>query len=99
VEYIRAMRARTLLMREFDKLMSQWDVLVSPNSSQSLTMTNMTGHPQMCVPCGIVEGKDPVSLMFTGRLFEEGTAARVAMAYQHATDWHRKQPPGFEAGK
>jgi Asp-tRNA(Asn)/Glu-tRNA(Gln) amidotransferase A subunit family amidase len=96
VEYIRAMRARTLLMREWDKLMSQWDVLVSPNSSASLTMTNLTGHPQMCVPCGNVDGKDPVSLMFTGRLFEEGTAARVAMAYQRSTDWHRKQPPGFE---
>lgn len=95
VEYIRAMRARTLLMREFDKLMSQWDVLVSPNFSPSLTMTNLTGHPQMCVPCGIVDGKDPVSLMFTGRLFEEGTAARVAMAYQQETDWHQKQPPGF----
>jgi Asp-tRNA(Asn)/Glu-tRNA(Gln) amidotransferase A subunit family amidase len=99
VEYIRAMRARTLLMREFDRLMSEWDVLVSPNSSQSLTMTNLTGHPQMCVPCGNVDGKDPVSLMFTGRLFEEGTAARVAMAYQNATEWHRSQPPGFEAGK
>ena len=95
VEFIRAMRARTLLMREFDKLMSQWDVLVSPNSSPSLTMTNFTGHPQLCVPCGILNGNDPVSLMFTGRLFEEGTAARVAMAYQDATDWNRMQPPGF----
>src|SRR4030095_6218702 len=32
VEYIRAQRARTLLMREMDKLMSKWDVFVSPTS-------------------------------------------------------------------
>src|SRR5712692_10082158 len=30
VEYLRAQRARVLLMREMDKLMSQWDVFVSP---------------------------------------------------------------------
>ncbi len=96
VEYLRAMRARTLLMREFDKLMSQFDVLVSPNFSASLTMTNLTGHPQLCVPCGFVGGNDPVSLMFTGRLFEEGSPARVAKAFQDATDWHRRQPPLFK---
>lgn len=97
VEYIRAMRARTLLMREFDKLMQSFDVLVSPNSSPSLTMTNMTGHPQMCVPCGYADGgKDPVSLMFTARLYEEGTAARVAKAFQDATNWNRMQPPLFK---
>src|SRR5205085_8672435 len=30
VEYLRAQRARVLLMREMDKLMSQWDVFISP---------------------------------------------------------------------
>jgi Asp-tRNA(Asn)/Glu-tRNA(Gln) amidotransferase A subunit family amidase len=96
VEYIRSMRARTLLMHEFDKLMSPWDVLVSPNFSPILSVTNITGHPQMCVPCGLVGGNDPISLMFTGRLFEEGAPARVAKAFQDATDWHRRQPPLFK---
>src|SRR5688500_15896911 len=46
VEYIRAQRARTLLMREMDNLMSQWDVFVSPApGSASLLITNLTGHP------------------------------------------------------
>jgi Asp-tRNA(Asn)/Glu-tRNA(Gln) amidotransferase A subunit family amidase len=97
VEYIRAMRARTLLMREFDKLMSEWDVLVSPSQSGSLSLTNLTGHPQICVPCGFANGNDPVSLTFTGRLYEEGTMARVAKAFQDATDWHRRQPPLFQS--
>ena len=90
VEYIRAQRARTLLMREMDKVMSQWDVLISLNST--LGVTNLTGHPQVVVPCGFVN-KEPVSVLFTGRLYDEGAPLRVAMAYEHATDWHTMHPP------
>ena len=64
----------------------------------SLTMTNMTGHPQMGVPCGFINGNDPVSLTFIGRLFEEGAPARVAKAFQDVTEWHRMQPPKFKVG-
>ena len=50
VEYLRAQRARTLLMREMEKLMSQWDVFVSPApGSASLLVTNLTGHPAVLV--------------------------------------------------
>jgi Asp-tRNA(Asn)/Glu-tRNA(Gln) amidotransferase A subunit family amidase len=44
VEYIRAQRARTLLMHEMDKLMSKWDVFVSPTQGASLLVTT-DGHP------------------------------------------------------
>ena len=92
VEYIRAQRARTLLMREMDTLMSQWDVFVSPApGSASLLITNLTGHPAVCVPCGFVKGL-PQAIMFTGRLYEEGTPLRVAMAYERATNWHTIHP-------
>jgi Asp-tRNA(Asn)/Glu-tRNA(Gln) amidotransferase A subunit family amidase len=92
VEYIRAQRARTLLMREMDKLMSQWDVFVSPApGSASLLVTNLTGHPAVCVPCGFLKGL-PQAIMFTGRLYEEGTPLRVALAYERATNWHTMHP-------
>lgn len=94
VEYLRATRARALLMREMDKLMANWDVLVSPASSSLLTITNFTGHPQMTVPAGLLDG-EPEAIHFTGRLFEEGKMARVAKALQETTGWHRQQPPGF----
>ena len=43
-------------MREMDKLMSQWDVFVSPApDSASLTITNLTGHPAVCLPCGFLD--------------------------------------------
>jgi Asp-tRNA(Asn)/Glu-tRNA(Gln) amidotransferase A subunit family amidase len=91
VEYIRAQRARTIYMRKFDELMGQWDAFVSPASSISLTATNLTGHPQVVVPCGFSDGL-PQGLLFTSRLFEEGAAMRLAYAYELATDWHTRRP-------
>ncbi len=92
VEYIRAQRARTLLMREMDALMSQWDVFVSPApGSASLLVTNLTGHPAVCVPCGFLKGL-PQAIMFTGPLYEEGAPLRVAHAYERATKWHTMHP-------
>ena len=92
VEYIRAQRARTLLMREMDALMSKWDVFVSPApGSASLLITNLTGHPAVCVPCGFPKGL-PQSIMFTGGLYDEGAPLRVALAFERATSWHTMHP-------
>jgi Asp-tRNA(Asn)/Glu-tRNA(Gln) amidotransferase A subunit family amidase len=90
VEYIRAQRARTLLMRSMAELTSRYDVVVCP-FGRNLTVTNLTGHPQVVVPCGFI-GDQPRGLLLTGRLFEEGTPLRLALAYQQATDWHLKHP-------
>ncbi len=92
VEYIRAQRARTLLMQKMDQLMESWDVFVSPAPrSASLTVTNLTGHPQVCLPCGFIDGM-PRSIMFTGGLYDEGAPLRVALAYERATNWHTMHP-------
>ncbi|MDQ2936969.1 MAG: amidase family protein, partial [Acidobacteriota bacterium] len=92
VEYIRAQRARTLLMREMGQLMSNWDVFVSPApGSASLLVTNLTGHPAVSVPCGFPKGL-PQSIMFTGGLYDEGAPLRVALAFERATQWHSMHP-------
>ena len=92
VEYIRAQRARTLLMREMEKLMSQWDVFVSPApGSASLLVTNLTGHPAVCMPCGFVNDL-PAAIMFTGNVYDEVSPMRVALAYERATKWHTMHP-------
>ena len=92
VEYIRAQRGRRLLMQEMDSLMSKWDVFVSPApGSLSLLITNLTGHPAVCVPCGFPKGL-PQSIMFTGGLYDEGAPLRVALAYERATPWHTMRP-------
>ena len=92
VEYIRAQRARMLLMREMEKFMSQWDVFVSPApGSASLLITNLTGHPAVVTPCGFINGL-PQSMMFTGGLYDEGAPLRVALAFERATKWHTMHP-------
>lgn len=96
VEYLRAQRARTLLMREMEKLMSQWDVFVSPApGSASLLVTNLTGHPAVVLPCGFVNNL-PVAIMFTGGVYDEVSPLRVALAFERATKWHTMHPK-FEA--
>jgi Asp-tRNA(Asn)/Glu-tRNA(Gln) amidotransferase A subunit family amidase len=92
VEYLRAQRARTLLMLEMEKLMSQWDVFVSPApQSASLLVTNLTGHPAVVVPCGFVNNQ-PVAMMFTGGVYDEVAPLRVALAFEQATKWHTMHP-------
>ena len=91
VEYIRAQRARTLLIREMDKFMSQYDVFLSPTGSATLGVTNLTGHPAVALKAGFIDNR-PVELMVTGRLYDEATMLRVALAFERGTDWHTKNP-------
>ena len=91
VEYIRAQRARTLLIREMDKFMSQYDAFLSPTGSATLGVTNLTGHPAVALKAGFIDNR-PVELMVTGRLYDEATMLRVALAYERGTDWHTRNP-------
>jgi Asp-tRNA(Asn)/Glu-tRNA(Gln) amidotransferase A subunit family amidase len=92
VEYIRAQRARTLLARKMAALMAEVDVFLSPaRGSASLPITNLTGHPAVCLKNGFINGM-PQALMITGRLYEEATILRVALAYERATGWHTMHP-------
>jgi Asp-tRNA(Asn)/Glu-tRNA(Gln) amidotransferase A subunit family amidase len=95
VEYIRAQRVRTLLVERFEKFMADWDVVVVPGSGL-LTTTNLTGNPQVVVRCGYTENttqRSPWSMLgFIGRIYDEGSPLRLALAFEQATDWHTKTP-------
>jgi len=92
VEYLRAQRARTLLIRETEKLMSEYDVFLSSTGSASLGLTNLTGHPAVVLKAGFINNDAPVMLMVTGRLYDEATLLRVALAFERATKWHMMHP-------
>ena len=62
-----------------------------PAQRRATPFANSTGQPAVCVPAGFVEGL-PVGLQFVGRSFEEDRPLRLALAYQQATDWHRRRP-------
>lgn len=91
VEYLRAQQGRGLLMNEMARLMASYEAFVSPTRSASLTMTNFTGHPALVVKAGFVNGL-PVSLMITGRLYDEATILRIGLAYEQRTEWHTRHP-------
>jgi Asp-tRNA(Asn)/Glu-tRNA(Gln) amidotransferase A subunit family amidase len=93
IEYLRANRIRTLVMREMEEIMSQVDLYVG---GRDLTLANLTGHPTVVLPNGLRKRggvETPTSLTFTGRLFGEAELLAVAQAYQRATDFHLARPP------
>ncbi len=91
VDYIRAQRVRTLLAQQMNAILARYEVLISPSDSASVTVTNLTGHPALTMNAGFADSM-PCGLMFTGRLYDEATVLRVALAYERATEWHTKHP-------
>jgi aspartyl-tRNA(Asn)/glutamyl-tRNA(Gln) amidotransferase subunit A len=53
---------------------------------------NMLGMPTISVPCGFTQSGLPVGMQITGASGDEVTILRLAHAYQHATDWHKRRP-------
>jgi Asp-tRNA(Asn)/Glu-tRNA(Gln) amidotransferase A subunit family amidase len=99
VEYLRANRARTVLMQAMSELMETVDCYVGGDDA---AITNLTGHPSAVLPAGFKEKGDrktPYSVTFTGQLFGETDLLSVAHAYQLATGQHLKHPtlPDAEA--
>ena len=47
---------------------------------------DVTGHPSMAVPCGMSDGL-PISVMLTGRHFDEATIYQAAHAFEQSGDW------------
>ncbi len=95
VDYLRANRLRTKLMREMNAVFEGIDCFVG-SDGQSLGITNLTGHPAVVLPNGFKEEDDkrhPVSLTFTGDLFGESDVLMLARAYQMATRYHLERPP------
>ncbi|HZK91941.1 MAG TPA: amidase [Stellaceae bacterium] len=53
---------------------------------------------EMCalaVPNGFTAGGLPLSLQIACRPYDEAMALRIGWAYQQATDWHTRRPPGY----
>jgi Asp-tRNA(Asn)/Glu-tRNA(Gln) amidotransferase A subunit family amidase len=89
VDYLRAQRARTVLMREMAKVFRTVDLYIGGND---LRITNLTGHPTICMPNGFKDGT-PTAITFTGKLFGETDLLTLAKAFQDATGHHKKRPP------
>jgi Asp-tRNA(Asn)/Glu-tRNA(Gln) amidotransferase A subunit family amidase len=98
VAYVQANRLRRQLMEDVDRVLTEAnvDVYLNPSwHSNSLFITNMTGHPAICVPNGKNDEGMPTSITFTGKLFGEQAIIDVAASYQRASEWDELHPEGF----
>lgn len=53
---------------------------------------NSSGHPAMTLPCGFTASGMPIAFQLVARHGEEALLCRAGMAFQQATDWHRRHP-------
>jgi Asp-tRNA(Asn)/Glu-tRNA(Gln) amidotransferase A subunit family amidase len=93
IEYLRACRVRTLVMREMAETMAGIDAYIG---GDDLTLTNLTGHPTVVVPDGSREkaaNNQPGTITFTGKLFGESDLLALAHAYQLVSGAHLRRPP------
>lgn len=54
---------------------------------------SLAGIPALSQPAGLVDGR-PVGLQLMAGSGEEVTLFRAAQAFEQATDWHTRRPPG-----
>ena len=57
---------------------------------------NLAGLPGLSIPCGFGAQGLPVGLQVVGNYWDESRMLAAAHAFQQATDWHERVPPGFE---
>jgi len=96
VEYINANRYRSILCKSMNDFMKNYDVLIVPSfGGRQLSMTNLTGHPVVCMPIGFNQNGSPLSITLIGNLYDEATILAAAKAFQDKTDFNKKHPEKF----
>lgn len=96
VEYINANRYRSNLITEVNNFMKNYDVVIVPTfAGNQLSITNLTGHPVVCMPMGFNERGLPVSITLIGNIYDEASILQAAKAFQDKTNFHKKHPEKF----
>ena len=95
VEYIQANRHRKVLIEKFNRMIRDFDFIISPSNGRNVSMaTNLTGHPAMVIPTGFDKRGRPTSITLIGNLYDEGPMLEAAYLFQQATNFD-EQHPGF----
>jgi Asp-tRNA(Asn)/Glu-tRNA(Gln) amidotransferase A subunit family amidase len=97
VEYVNAQRHRYLLMKKMQEFFANVDVVITPTYAGSqLAITNLTGHPALCMPTGYTRQSLPTSITFLGNLYGEANLLSVGRALQFNTGWEEVHPDKFK---
>jgi Asp-tRNA(Asn)/Glu-tRNA(Gln) amidotransferase A subunit family amidase len=92
MDFLAAMRRRSVLAARMAELMSGFDMYVSGGGDVELC--SYTGNPAAVLPYTFREGANgqPVCTTIVGDVFADDKILSVANAYQQATDWHTRRP-------
>jgi Asp-tRNA(Asn)/Glu-tRNA(Gln) amidotransferase A subunit family amidase len=97
VEYINTMRHRSVLMEKTNQAMKEFDVVISPSfGGRQLAITNLTGHPALCMPIGLSKQGTPNSITFLANLFKEEALLSVGKFFQSITSFDEMHPEKFK---
>jgi len=72
-----------------------FDEVIAWEASSMLRNTrpfNAFGIPTLTVPCGRTEEDLPIGLQLAAAPWQERRALAAAVAYESATEWHRRHP-------
>jgi aspartyl-tRNA(Asn)/glutamyl-tRNA(Gln) amidotransferase subunit A len=61
-------------------------------SDTMTTAFNISGHPALALRTGFDHAGLPTNAQIVGRYFDEATVLRVAYAYEHEREWHKRRP-------
>jgi aspartyl-tRNA(Asn)/glutamyl-tRNA(Gln) amidotransferase subunit A len=108
-EYIEALRLREVMKQQFAHALQGIDALLTPTTMttalplEEVDQTKAPAHytrfanyldlTALAVPNGMDAQGLPTSLQVVCRGGDEALALRIGWAYQHATEWHLRQPP------
>jgi aspartyl-tRNA(Asn)/glutamyl-tRNA(Gln) amidotransferase subunit A len=111
-EYLGALAERDRMKQGFLTALDGIDALLTPTTQspavpvasvdQSTTPAHFTRFVnllELCalsIPNGFTRTGLPLSLQIICPPYEESMALRIGWAYQQATDWHTRRPPGLE---
>ncbi|MEY3244964.1 MAG: hypothetical protein RL253_102 [Bacteroidota bacterium] len=97
VEYVNANRHRSILMQKMNEAMEPWDVIITPSfGNRQLAITNLTGHPALCMPIGFSKQGIPNSITFISNLFREEELVKLGSYFQSVTEHDEKHPERFK---
>jgi aspartyl-tRNA(Asn)/glutamyl-tRNA(Gln) amidotransferase subunit A len=109
-DYLRALSERDEAKQDFAAALADVDALLTPTTqtaaipldevdqaSTPAHFTRFVNALELCalaLPNGFTATGLPLSLQIICRGYDEATALRIGWAYQQATDWHERRPPG-----
>jgi aspartyl-tRNA(Asn)/glutamyl-tRNA(Gln) amidotransferase subunit A len=110
-DYLRALAERESVKQEFANVFRDVDALLTPTTAtpaipiaeadQSDTpavftrMVNLLDLCALSLPNGFTTAGLPTSLHVVGKGYDEATVLRIGWAYEQATDWLARLPPGI----